>query len=105
MKVFLLVGGESFLHCQRIMRPSIIQLLKALQAVQRTRMVIAHSRLFRIAIGNALVSFDNGPDGGFTFSSQAGKFGAGNCDLLGESLKFSLAFVVSSRRALAFSRQ
>src|SRR5437660_12875398 len=78
MKVFSLICGESFLHCQRIMRTSIIQFLKALEAMQRTRMVIAYSRLFRIAIGNALVTFHNGPDGSFPFSSQACEFCAGN---------------------------
>src|SRR5205085_7876533 len=73
MKVFPLICSEGFLHCQRIMRPTFIEFLKALQAMQRTRMVIADSGLFRVAIGNALVSFHNGPDGGFTFSGQAGE--------------------------------
>src|SRR5438067_11743042 len=68
-------------------------------------MVIAYSRLFRVAISNALVSFHHGSDGGFTFSGQACEFCACNCDLLGESLKFSLAFIVRSRRAFAFARQ
>src|SRR2546430_12277100 len=43
MKVFSLTCGESFLHCQRIMRTSIIEFLETLPAMQRPRMVIAHS--------------------------------------------------------------
>ena len=58
-----------------------------------------------VAIGNALVTFHNGPDGSFSFSNQAGEFCAGNCDLVGKSLKFGLAFIVRSRRAFAFARQ
>src|SRR2546423_1847971 len=87
------------------MRTSIIEFLKALQAMQRTRMVIAHPRLFRVAIGNALVTFHNGSDGSFSFSYQAGEFCACNCDLVGKALKFGLAFIVRSRRAFAFARQ
>src|ERR1051326_205104 len=87
------------------MRPSIIELLKALQAMQGPRMIIAHARLFRVAIGNALVSFHDGSDGGFAFSSQAGEFGAGHRNLLGQSREFSLAFVVRRSRALTFAGQ
>src|ERR1041385_3455726 len=87
------------------MRPSIIELLKTFQAMQGPRMIVAHASLFRVAVGHALVSFHHRSDSGFAFRSQAGEVCAGNCDLLGESLKFRLAFMVSSRRSFAFSRQ
>ena len=71
MKVLTLISRERFLHGERIVRPPLVELLKTLQPVKRTRMIVADPRELCIAVRNSFVSFDHVSDRRLAFRHQA----------------------------------
>jgi len=56
------------------MSATLIEFFETFQAVQRARMVIAHTCLFGIAVRDALVTFDDGFHRGFTLAVKRPSF-------------------------------
>src|SRR5258708_24091355 len=87
------------------MRPALVQLFQTLQLVQRARVIVAYPSLFRVAVGYALMSFDNRPDSCLAFGDQLSQFLTRGGDFLIELLGLGAALGVSGVSALAFARQ
>ncbi len=87
------------------MRTASIELFEAFQPMKGARIVVAHARLFCIVVRNPLMTFDDGFDGGFSFSSQPAKFCSRDDDLLVKPLSLSGALRMCRGGAFAFARQ
>src|SRR5439155_13537084 len=73
------------------------------ELVQRARVFVAHAYLFRVCIGNALVTLDNRLYGRFALGQQARQLLAVRGDLAAQLLGFGAAIGMRGGGALAFA--
>src|SRR5205814_1765923 len=105
MKIFTEVSRKSLLDSQRVMSPALIQLLKAFQSMQRARMFVSHPCLFRVGIGNSLVSFNDCFQGGLALGNQSRKLFSLGQDLPIQPFGFSASLEMRRCGTFAFARQ
>ena len=87
------------------MRPPIVELFETFQPVQHSRVIVAHARLFGIAVGNSLVTLDNGFNRGLALGGQMRESCAHGNHLRVCPFKLRRTLGMRCGRAFTFARQ